>query len=53
MADLDDPRIAFIKAATWHGPLEPAERILAAHPELRNDDIHVAAILGEDRKSVV
>ena len=48
MADLDDPRTAFIRAATWHGPLDPAEAILAAHPELKSRDIHVAAILGDD-----
>lgn len=41
-------REQFIDAATWHGPLEPAESILAAHPELTSCDIHVAAILGDD-----
>lgn len=43
-----DPRIAFIRAATWHGALEPAEAILAAHPDLPGRDIHTAAILGDD-----
>ncbi len=43
-----DPRTAFIHAATWHGPLEPAEAILASHPELASCDIHTAAILGDD-----
>ena len=48
MAGLDDTRVGFIEAATWHGPLAPAEAILAAHPELRSADIHLAAILGDD-----
>ena len=42
-----DPRTAFIAAATWHGELEPAQRILAEHPELAGSDIHTAAILGD------
>src|SRR5437867_2352271 len=42
------PRAAFIDAATWHGSLERAEAILAAHPELASSDIHTAAILGDD-----
>jgi hypothetical protein len=45
-----DPRAAFIDAATWHGTLEPAEAILAAHPELASSDIHTAAILGHDTR---
>jgi ankyrin repeat protein len=45
---VDNPRTKFIEAATWHGPLEPAQAILAAHPELMNGDIHTAAILGDD-----
>jgi len=48
MATTDDPRAAFIEAAVWHGTLERAEAILAAHPELASSDIHVAAILGDD-----
>jgi ankyrin repeat protein len=43
----DDIRIAFIKAATWHGSLEEAEQILASHPELATSDIHTAAITGD------
>jgi hypothetical protein len=31
-----------------HGPLEPAEAILAAHRELRSGDLHIAAVLGDD-----
>jgi len=44
----DDPRVAFIEAATWHGNLERAEAILAAYPEVATSDIHTAAILGDD-----
>jgi len=43
----DDPRAAFIDAALWHGPIEKAEAILAAHPEIAAADIHTAAILGD------
>ncbi|MBI3111628.1 MAG: ankyrin repeat domain-containing protein [Ignavibacteriales bacterium] len=46
--DATNPRVAFIEAATWHGTLERAEAILAAHPELAGSDIHTAAILGDD-----
>ncbi|HSD32652.1 MAG TPA: ankyrin repeat domain-containing protein [Gemmatimonadales bacterium] len=45
---VEDPRVAFIEAACWHGPLGRAEAILAEHPELRNADIHIAAILGDE-----
>ena len=45
---MDDVRTQFIHAATWHGSLEEAEAILAAHPELRSSDIHTAAVLGDD-----
>jgi ankyrin repeat protein len=45
---IGDSREDFIQAATWHGPLAPAETILAEHPELRSSDIHTAAILGDD-----
>jgi len=43
-----DPIAAFIEAAIWHGTLEAAEAILAAHPEITHGSIHVAAILGDD-----
>jgi ankyrin repeat protein len=43
-----NPRAAFIEASVWHGSLEPAEAILAAHPEIAGSDIHTAAILGDD-----
>jgi ankyrin repeat protein len=45
---MSDPREDFIKAAVWHGPLERAEAILAAHPEIASSDIHTAAIVGDD-----
>lgn len=48
MAEIDDPRAAFIDASVWHGPLDRAEAILAAHPEIGGSDIHTAAILGDD-----
>jgi ankyrin repeat protein len=48
MSDKDNPRTAFIEAAIWHGSLDNAEAILAEHPELANNDIHTAAILGDD-----
>ena len=44
----DDPRTTFIEAAIWHGTLERAEAILAAHPEIASSDIHTAAVLGDD-----
>ncbi len=45
---MSDPRAAFIEAAIWHGSLERAQGILAAHPEIASSDIHTAAILGDD-----
>lgn len=47
-AAVADPVAAFIEAAIWHGTLEAAEAILAAHPEIARSSIHVAAILGDD-----
>jgi hypothetical protein len=43
-----NPLAAFIDAATWHGTLDNAEAILAAHPEIARSSIHAAAILGDD-----
>jgi ankyrin repeat protein len=37
----------FIEASVWHGPLEPAAALLAAHPEIATHSIHAAAILGD------
>jgi ankyrin repeat protein len=45
---MDDARAAFIKACFWHGSVERAEAILAAHPEIAASDIHTAAMLGDD-----
>src|SRR5579864_1592417 len=47
-AALENPVAAFIEAAIWHGTLEASEAILAAHPEITRNSIHVAAILGDD-----
>jgi len=44
----DNPRVAFIEAAVWHGTLAKAEAMIAAHPELASCDIHTAALLGDD-----
>ena len=43
---MEQLRIAFIKAATWHGTLSEAEHLLASHPGLASCDIHTAAITG-------
>jgi len=48
LTEHNDPRVAFIEAALWHGSLERAEAIRAEHPDLAKRDIHIAAILGED-----
>ena len=48
IAALKNPVTAFIEAAIWHGTLESAEAILAAHPEIARNSVHVAAILGDD-----
>ena len=37
-----------MEAAVWHGPLDTAEAILAAHPEIAAHDIHIAALLGNE-----
>jgi ankyrin repeat protein len=43
-----DARSRFIKAAVWHGDLDESQAILAAYPEIRDSDIFVAALLGDD-----
>lgn len=43
-----EQRVEFIKVSTWHGTLERAEALLAAHPGLATGDIHIAAILGDE-----
>src|SRR5215510_7578138 len=37
----------FIDASVWHGSLDRAREILAAHPEVASSDIHTAALLGD------
>ena len=46
--DGNDMRTAFLGAATWHGSLEEAEAILAAHPDISAADVHTAAVLGDE-----
>jgi ankyrin repeat protein len=46
--ETEDPPAAFIKASVWHGTLERAEAILAAHPQIANSSIHIGAILGDE-----
>ena len=48
MNEPEDPRAAFIDACVWHGPLERAEAILTAHPEIAASDIYTAALIGDD-----
>jgi ankyrin repeat protein len=48
LAALKNPVAAFIEAAIWQGTLEAAEAILAAHPEIARNSVHVAAILGDE-----
>jgi len=45
--DINQLRLSFIKASTWHGTLDEAESLLSEHPELAGLDIHTAAILGD------
>jgi hypothetical protein len=42
-----EPRDAFLDASVWHGSLDNAESILAAHPEIASSDVYTAAILGD------
>src|SRR5882762_9913408 len=39
---------AFIEASVWHGSLDTARAILAAHSELAASSVHAAAILGDE-----
>lgn len=45
---VENPVSAFIGEAVWHGPIDRAEEILAAYPQIAKSSIHVAAILGDD-----
>ena len=42
-------RAQFLEAALWHGPLDKADTILESNPEIASSDIHVAAVLGDER----
>jgi ankyrin repeat protein len=42
-----DPRAEFIDASVWHGALDRAKEILAAHPEVASSDIYTAALIGD------
>jgi ankyrin repeat protein len=47
---MGDQRTRFLEAALWHGSLDEARAMLAADPGLAaGDDIHVAAVLGDDQ----
>ncbi len=48
MTNPEGPRDALLRAGFWYGALDGAEAILAAHPEIAADDIHAAAMLGDD-----
>jgi len=48
IAALTNPVAAFIEAAIWHGTLDAVDAVLAAHPEIAHNSIHVAAILGDE-----
>jgi len=43
----EDPRSEFISVSVWHGSLDRAQELLAAHPEIASSDIHTAALLGD------
>ena len=43
----EELRSALISVSVWHGSLERAHEILAAHPEVASSDIHTAALLGD------
>src|SRR5262245_58103297 len=38
----------FLEVATWHGSLDEASSLLAAHPAIAASGIHAAAVLGDD-----
>ncbi len=46
-APRQDPSAEFIDVSVWHGSLDRAREILAAHPEVASSDIHTAALLGD------
>jgi ankyrin repeat protein len=48
MLHQEDSHAVFIEASVWHGSLDRSKQILGAHPEVASQDIHAAAILGDD-----
>jgi ankyrin repeat protein len=42
-----DPSAEFINVSVWHGSLDRAREILAAHPDMAGSDIYTAALLGD------
>lgn len=44
---MNDTSAALIEAGILHGPLAPAQAILAANPDIANCDIYAAAVLGD------
>src|SRR5262245_35990128 len=48
MAETPEPLAAFLDASVWHGLLDEANALLAAHPEIATRSIHAAAVLGDD-----
>jgi ankyrin repeat protein len=47
VSELDKAHDEFIEASLWHGALEPAAAILAAHPAIATHSVYSAAILGD------
>lgn len=44
----EDAVAAFLDASVWHGSLDRAVEILAAHPEVAGSNIYTAALLGDE-----
>jgi hypothetical protein len=49
----DDPVNRFLAAATWHGSLDDASALLAAHPEIAASGIHAAAVPWRRARSLI
>ena len=47
MSEIDTAHDEFIEASVWHGSLDSAVEILAAHPEIATHSVHAAAVLGD------
>lgn len=48
MTAVRDPVDAFLDAAFWHGSIDRANALLAAHPGVATASIHTAATLGDE-----